>query len=173
MGHHLPQWVDGGPATCCGSSWPSERRTGLGDPCQWPFQRQEYHFGLCEQNTQKRGSRTRRQSRKQGANRQKDTLFLQNRKGVLKVQVAVTSFPVVAAPPAPGGAPRPFCQVWEQRSPVGDGSRAPGADGWRRSPGNQDGREGRDDRRGQRIRHPPKIKQQDGWKRKEKMRIRH
>lgn len=34
-----------------------------------------------------------------------DTLFLQSRTGVLKVQVTVTPFPVVAAPPATGGAP--------------------------------------------------------------------
>lgn len=52
-----------------------------------------------------------RENRKQGANRQRmrgimeDTLFLQSRTGVLEVQVAVTPFPVVAAPPATGGWP--------------------------------------------------------------------
>lgn len=53
-----------------------------------------------------------------------DTLFLQNWI-VLKVKVTVTSFPVAAAPPAPGNAPRPFCQVWAERSPAGDGVRHP------------------------------------------------
>lgn len=68
-----------------------------------------------------------RENRKQGASRQRmrgvteDTLFLQSRTGVLKVQVTVTPFPVVAAPPATGGAPRPFGRGWEERSPAGDG----------------------------------------------------
>lgn len=77
-----------------------------------------------------------RENRKQGANRQRmrgtteDTLFLQSRTGVLKVQVAVTPFPVVAAPPATGrGGARPLGQVWEERSPQ---VMAPEADGWGR-----------------------------------------
>lgn len=45
------------------------------------------------------------------ANRQRmreiteNTLFLQNWTGALKVSMTVTSFPVVAAPPATGSAP--------------------------------------------------------------------
>lgn len=50
-----------------------------------------------------------------------DTLFLQNWTGVLKVRVTVASFPVVAAPPATGSAPRPFRQAWEEHSAAGDG----------------------------------------------------
>ena len=107
------------------------------------------------------------QDRKQGANRQgtraitKDTLFLQSRTGVLKVQVTVTPLPVVAAPPAAGGAPRPFCQVWEECSPVGDGIRHPAQTGGGGAAGNHDGGKWGDDSTGQHIRHPPppKIKQ--------------
>lgn len=58
-------------------------------------------------------------------------------------------------------------QVWEERSPR---VMAPEADGWGRK---QDDRAWRDGSRGQNVRHPPEIKkQQDRWKKKEKMRIR-
>ncbi|KAB1266094.1 hypothetical protein Cadr_000019351 [Camelus dromedarius] len=80
-----------------------------------------------------------------------DTLFLQNWAAVLKVEVTITSFPIVAAPPATGSAPQPFHrQVWRW------------APGWRRGGGGGGGAAGirmegtgGDDRTGQRIRHPP------------------
>lgn len=49
---------------------------------------------------------------------ERNTLFLQNWTGVLKVGVTITSFPIVAAPPATVSAPRPFQQDQEECSPA-------------------------------------------------------
>lgn len=73
-----------------------------------------------------------------------DTLFLQNWAAVLKVEVTITSFPIVAAPPATGSAPQPFHRVWEERSPAGDGGgHQGGRGGGGRGRRNQDGRDRR------------------------------
>lgn len=58
------------------------------------------------QTGRKQGERRGAANRQRGREITEDTLFLQNGAGVLKVRVAVTSFPVVSAPPATGGAPQ-------------------------------------------------------------------
>lgn len=60
---------------------------------------------------------------------ERNTLFLQNRTGVLKVGVTITSFPVVAAPPATASAPDRSSRSRKSHQTAGDVSRA--VDGWR------------------------------------------
>lgn len=81
------------------------------------------------------------------ANRQRikeiaeDTLFLQDWTVVLKVRVTVTSFPVVAAPPAPGSTHNHFArrgrsvvrQVMEMGTQCGRVEEGPQESGWRES----------------------------------------
>lgn len=78
----------------------------------------------------------------------RNTLFLQNWTGALKVRVTIASFPVVVAPPAAG--------VPETISPAVE-------EGRRIRSSQQTGRGVRvggrgDDKTGQGIRHPPKVK---------------
>lgn len=75
---------------------------------------------VCRQNREQGGPRDEsEQAENEGVT--EDTLLLQNRAGVLQVKGAVTSFPVVAAPPETGSTPWPFHQMWEECSPAGDG----------------------------------------------------